>query len=536
MTANTPSTTVPASLDVAILGGGFAGNLVARQLTRARPGLDIGVFERAAERSGKVGESVVELGSHYLIKRLGLSGYLYQHHLPKNGLRFFFDTPEKDAELEAMSEIGSTALPYLPSFQIDRARMEADLLGMNRHAGVQVLCPAKVHNLEMSAGDEPHRFDVKVGEQVHTVRARWLIDASGRTSLVARARDLRADAEHPMAAVWGRFRGVVDLDSLGAPAFRERVQHTSRVLSTNHFCYPGYWIWFIPLREGVTSVGVVIEPEALDDDWRSAEGFRRFLDGHKAVSRLLEHAEMIDVLSYGPFTYGTKRFFDGAERFGLVGEAAVAADPLYSPGTDFIAMENDFITDLILRDFAGEAPDAIVERADLYDGFMQYRFDSTMRLYRKLYGTLGSYDLLGLKWDFDIASYYNLWVEPYMLDRHLDADYLKAQLRLRRMVPTVIESFAKLFGQVERHLRAQGSYHEHNLGAFRRPFSSMAEHEHLGEQESGEHALERSEKAFHEVRLRALELLGRGDLVARARQLPMRHFMLGRPVLPELET
>ncbi len=535
MTVESRANDLPASLDVAVLGGGFAGNLLARQLMRARPGLRVGLFERAAERSFKVGESTVELASHYLIERLGLSSYLYQHQLPKNGLRFFFDTPDKDAELEAMSEIGSTALPCIPSFQIDRSRMEADLLEMNRRAGVRVFCPAKVQNLAMSAGDGPHRFDVKIGDEVRPVQARWLIDATGRTSLVARAKKLRTDQDHPMAAVWGRFRNVVDLDDYGSPAFRERVKHTSRVLSTNHFCYPGYWIWFIPLGGGITSVGVVIERELFDEAWRTADGFRRFLDGHAAVRTLLEPAEMIDVMSYGSYTYGTKRFFHGAERWGLVGEAAAFSDPLYSPGSDFIAMENDFVSDLVLRDVAGESVEAVAARAELYDGFMQYRFDSTMLLYRKLYQTLGSYELFGLKWDFDIACYYNLWVEPYMLDRHLDAEYLKAQLRLGKMVPTVIESFAGLFHRVEQHLREGGSYFDRNLGAFTGGLPTIEGQEHLGEPASGEQALARTERAFHHVRKRALELLGRPDLVASARELSMRHFMLGRPVLPELE-
>ncbi len=60
-------------VDVAILGGGLAGNLLARQLSRSLPGLRIGLYEKSREASWKVGESVVEIGSHYLIKRLGLS-------------------------------------------------------------------------------------------------------------------------------------------------------------------------------------------------------------------------------------------------------------------------------------------------------------------------------------------------------------------------------------------------------------------------------------------------------------------------------
>ncbi|HYB13718.1 MAG TPA: tryptophan 7-halogenase, partial [Myxococcota bacterium] len=94
-------------LDVAILGGGLAGSLLARQLQRTVPELKIGLFEKSTERSYKVGESTVEIASTYLTRRLGLSHYLYHEHLPKNGLRYFFDGPGRDAALSEMSEVGT---------------------------------------------------------------------------------------------------------------------------------------------------------------------------------------------------------------------------------------------------------------------------------------------------------------------------------------------------------------------------------------------------------------------------------------------
>ena len=125
-------------VDVAILGGGLAGNLLARQLRRTVPDIRVALFEKATERSYKVGESTVEIASNYLNRRLGLSQYLYDQQLPKNGLRFFFDNAHKDGDLEALSEMGSVALPYHPSFQINRARIESDLLDLNRADGVDV--------------------------------------------------------------------------------------------------------------------------------------------------------------------------------------------------------------------------------------------------------------------------------------------------------------------------------------------------------------------------------------------------------------
>lgn len=106
MEGNAPVTTN--KLDVAIIGGGLAGNSLARQLKRTFPELRVGVFEKNASTTFKVGESTVEVAANYLIRRIGLSGYLYDQHLPKNGLRFFFDRPDKSAPFIDMSEIGGS--------------------------------------------------------------------------------------------------------------------------------------------------------------------------------------------------------------------------------------------------------------------------------------------------------------------------------------------------------------------------------------------------------------------------------------------
>ncbi len=61
------------SIDVAILGGGLVGNLLARQLRRHSPELSVAMFERDTERTYKVGESTVEIAANYL-SRSGWKG------------------------------------------------------------------------------------------------------------------------------------------------------------------------------------------------------------------------------------------------------------------------------------------------------------------------------------------------------------------------------------------------------------------------------------------------------------------------------
>ncbi|MGO8999482.1 MAG: tryptophan 7-halogenase, partial [Polyangiaceae bacterium] len=116
---------MPAPYDVVVIGSGIAGAFLSRQLKLTLPELSILVLESAeAIEDYKVGESTVEVSSSYMIRRLGLSTYLYQHQLLKNGLRFFFDSPEKDLPITEMSEIGSDHFPFHPSFQLERASLE----------------------------------------------------------------------------------------------------------------------------------------------------------------------------------------------------------------------------------------------------------------------------------------------------------------------------------------------------------------------------------------------------------------------------
>lgn len=525
------------TVDVAVLGGGLAGNLIARQLRRQIPGLSVAVFERSTEPSFKVGESSVEIAANWFIRRLGLSTYLYQNQLPKNGLRFFFDTPAKDADLFSMTELGSRHLLRLPSFQLDRARLEADLLRMNRESGVDVHIGARAHDLALGSGEGSggHEFVVTEGERQTPWRCRWLIDASGRASLVARDQDLRVATDLPISAVWGRFRGHADIDDMGGPPeFRSRVEHTARYLSTNHFCYPGYWIWFIPLGRDVMSVGWVGDRAQFTDAMRKPDGFLEHLRGHRAVWELLRggQAELIDILSYKQLAYGTRRFFRGEDRWFLLGEAAAFSDPFYSPGSDFIALESDFIVDTIARDHAGESRAEIRERSDAYDEFMQFRFAATVLLYRDLYSVLGSFELLKLKWDFDIACYYNLWAAPFFSDQHLDLRYLKGELRRKEFVLQGLEGFARFFKQVEGELLARGAYHRKNLGEFCHRLDLVDFVDDMFAPRPRRQVMRTTEAIFNGTRDRGLAILqDLGVPLQRdAASLPLYEFMLQEPL------
>jgi flavin-dependent dehydrogenase len=516
--------------DVAILGGGFAGQLLARQLRRQMPGLAIAVFEKNTETSFKVGEATVEIGASYLVRRQGLLRYLYDRHYPKNGLRYFFDNEQKSASLQSMSEIGPVNFPFHAAFQIDRARIESDLREMNAESGIEMRTGVRAVPVDVRDDGGMHTIRVEgpLGTETHT--ARWVVDAAGRADLLARAKNLRVrEDEHRIGAVWGRFGDVVDIDSVGPSEFHERVRHSTRGLSTVHFWYPGYWIWFIPLRDGVTSVGVVGLPATEAPGIRSAEGFRAFLDSHAAVRSLMAGSSPIDVGSFSQIAYNTKAFFSQA-RWGLVGEAATAADPLYSPGTDFIALENDMLCDLVERDLGGSGACEIAERVQLYNDFLQFRQEATLNLYRGQYPTFGSFELTRVKWELDIASYFNLWVTSYMQDQHLDRAWLKSQMRLRPLVLQALCTFGDLFRDVAKTLREEGRFYARNLGEFSFGLENIDFISEVGLPRSRRRVLEKQTEIFNTVRRSSAELLGRAAS-PEIPPLPLSAFVGNQPIV-----
>ena len=517
--------------DVAILGGGFAGQLLARQLTRQTPGLRIGIFEKSAETSFKVGEATVEIAANYLVRRQGLLRYLYDCHYPKNGLRYFFDNEQKSAPLQHMSEIGPINFPFHAAFQIDRARIEADLRTMNAEDGVELRTGVRALPVDVRDDGGMHTISVEGPEGTEQHSARWVVDAAGRADLLARAKGLRVrEDQHRAGAVWGRFENVVDIDSVGPTDFHERVRHSTRGLSTVHFWYPGYWIWFIPLRNGITSVGIVGLPVTEVPGIRTIEGFRAFLDGHGAVRELLAGSRPVDVGSFSQMAYNTSRFFSES-RWGLVGEAATSADALYSPGSDFIALENDMLADLIARDIGGESAADLAERTHLYNEFMLFRQEATLNLYRGQYPTFGSFELTRMKWDLDIASYFNLWVTAYMQDQHLDRTWLRSQLRMRPLVLQALCTFGDLFRDVAQVLRDERRFYAKNLGEFSYGLEHIDFVQEVGLPRSRRRVLEKQTEIFNAVRRSAAELLGRAECGDMIPPLPLSAFVGNHPIV-----
>jgi len=140
--------------DVIVLGGGLAGLCLSIQLKRCVPELRILVLERGEfprpEAAHKVGESSVEVASHYFRNVLGV-GDLIAKEVPKFGLRFFLSDGE-NRDLTQRLEVGPKNFLTMPSDQIDRGQFENGLAERAEALGVTLIPETKVTQVDLCAG------------------------------------------------------------------------------------------------------------------------------------------------------------------------------------------------------------------------------------------------------------------------------------------------------------------------------------------------------------------------------------------------
>jgi hypothetical protein len=96
--------------------------------------------------------------------------------------------------------------------------------------------------------------------------------------------------------------------------------------------------------------------------------------------------------------------------------------------------------------------------------FVKFRFEATLLLYAGLYCTFGSYELYREKCFFVCANYFNLWVESFVKDEHLDVKQLRYMLRRKEYVLEAMRNFNHFFRSAAQEMQAKGTYWRGNLG------------------------------------------------------------------------
>jgi flavin-dependent dehydrogenase len=442
--------------DVVIMGGGLAGLTLALQLKKRFAGIDVLVVERRPHpvpiAAHKVGESSVEIGAHYFDTVLGLKEHLQQAQLRKFGFRFFFSEGRRD--IDQVTELGASHVLPVQSYQIDRGIFENFLAEEAQRQGVQFVDHAIVKEMHLAEGAEPHRIAWEHNGEPHTATARWLVDACGRAGMIKRRLGLAETNAHACDAVWFRIKDRIVIDDWTDNAeWRARCTPPERWRSTNHLVGAGYWVWLIPLASGSHSVGIVADPAIHPlDTYNSFDKAMTWFE--KYQPRLFDELDgkrhlLQDFAFFKRFSYGCSRVFS-ADRWALTGEAGLFLDPFYSPGSDFIAIANTYICELIARDRAGQSLGA---HAQIYDQVFHSFYESTLALYTGQYPMFADPEVLPVKVIWDYTYYWGVLSQMFFHGRLADLSSmskLKDELAHCQKLNIAVQDFLRAWSVVSK--------------------------------------------------------------------------------------
>lgn len=309
--------------DVFVIGGGPAGSTAAAML--AQSGLRVVLADKNRHPRFHIGESLLPHNLP-LLDRLGVRGQIETNSMRKYGIEFVSPYHGKSVRYNFDRALDKR-FPY--SFQVRRSSFDNVLVRNAAAKGATLFEECRIDDVVFpDTGDPVVSARLSSGE-TRQWRARFVIDASGRDTVLASKFDLKErNKRNDSAAIFGHFTKARRLEGRDEG-------HITIVW------FDQGWFWFIPLADGTTSVGAVCPAEVFRKRGTDLERFFQALiaSSPEIADRLKDAVLQGKVTATGNYSYVTKR--SNGTRYLLAGDAASFVDPVFSTGV-YLAMLSGF--------------------------------------------------------------------------------------------------------------------------------------------------------------------------------------------------
>jgi flavin-dependent dehydrogenase len=300
--------------DAIVIGGGPAGSTAATTLAQA--GRRVLVLEKAKFPRFHIGESLLpynrkifeDLGVWDKVSTVGFT--------KKRAAQFIMGNDSRGNRLDFSK---GSFTEYPDSIQVERAQFDHILLDHSREQGVDVReeCQVQGHRIEQDRVVVSYQAADGTTQQVS---GGYLIDASGLGNFTANRDAQRHYYEgHKKIAIFGHFTAV-DMPT---------GEQAGDILIIRR---ADSWVWMIPLRDGKTSVGLVMDAKEFKELGKTPEqAFEQGIQNTAAVHKRFHQASREGKLHViTDFSYKNERLV--SPRVLRVGDASGFIDPMFSSG------------------------------------------------------------------------------------------------------------------------------------------------------------------------------------------------------------
>jgi halogenation protein CepH len=331
--------------DVVVVGGGPAGASAAAIL--AENGRSVVLLERETFPRYHVGESLLP-ALWELWDRLGVTEQIEAAgFVTKQGIRFA--RPDDPDDVVLLSAEYPEYFPRSYTYHVDRARFDALLLDNARAKGADVRQGWTVSDALMEDDWARGVLAAPNGEPPRAIAADVVVDASGRDCLLARRMGWRRpDPSLNKVAHYTQFAGGRRSEVADLLAPLDRIPGAT---TTDVHVVDGGWLWYIPLRGDVVSVGAVLDVHRAGRLARDPEAvFEAALAACPRVRAQLDGARRVmPVQTISGISYINDSF--AGNGFVLVGDASMFVDPIFSAGVTLAVRGGIYAADTILDAF-----------------------------------------------------------------------------------------------------------------------------------------------------------------------------------------
>lgn len=308
--------------DVLIIGGGPAGTTFGN--LAARKGWKVTLLEKEQHPRFHIGESLLPMNLP-IFERLGVLDDVRKIGVPKPGADFTVANSGRPHETFHFSQ----AFGECPDHAFEVRRSEFDEL-LFRHcgmAGVNARENVKVTRVEALENGIHRITAVDAAGDLQVWRTRFLVDATGRDAFMSTKNGWKKrNPKHASAAVFAHFRGVE----------RRSGENQGNI---SIYWFEHGWVWLIPLRDDIMSIGAVCNPDYIRTRRGSLEEFlAETLQSLGEINERMDAAEVVTpTQATGNYSYLSDHMFGPG--YLLIGDAFAFIDPVFSSGV-YLAMKS----------------------------------------------------------------------------------------------------------------------------------------------------------------------------------------------------